>query len=193
MKPKLKRGLTAMILIIAGLLFAFIIAGCFSWKVETSLPTGSIVRIKSAPFVMSFFDSQCEISYGQKSKNGGKILLLDSRPEGPIILIPSTNNKVFFCLYEFDVELRLLKIEPETVFRMFPTNSTLSEVVIESPWQISDGDASDWHEAIQYLKHLSPNEFSQQSLSGINLLFFKICTGREALIRRVEKQIKEHS
>jgi len=171
--------------ILAGLVCLIIGALFWGRQCRVKFFSGGEVRVKSASFFGSCFGSKCRVTY-TGSSGSGDILLFDGRPEGPLLVIPSSNSDVFYCLYDFDVGLRLLKIETNAKFHPFSAKSPLNHIVLASPWQISDGTDSDWLVAEKYLTSLSQSQFKQQSLSGQGL--FASGADKGELLSRMEWQ-----
>src|SRR5690349_11664193 len=104
-------------------------------QIDLPLKDGGRVRIVPASFLGTFRESRCLVTYTPKGGRGGTIALLETRIEWPVMVIPSTETNVLLCLYNFDMDLRLLRIDTEKKFTPFLPDSPLRFVVRESPWK----------------------------------------------------------
>ena len=102
------------------------------------------------------------------------MVLLSTGLEAPIIVMPSRDGKTLLCLYNYDVELKLLKFTPTSVCRPFPTNSVLPFIVLESPWLVEEGSSNDWRDFVDRLKQLQPAARKRQSVPDFDLGFMRI-------------------
>ncbi len=94
------------------------------------------------------------------------------------------------CLYDFDGDLRLLRVDATSSFKPLPNDSPLRFIVLASPWLIDDANSGDWQAAYKYLTELSPNAFKRRSVPDFDLGVIRMCVDKEALAKRMALRMK---
>jgi len=108
--------------------------------------------IKPATFVRSLRQqAYCTIRYEPKSGQPGTIVLWQDAFDGPTMLLPAKNTNILLCLYDFDIDYRLLRIDTSKSFTPLLTSNDLSRILFKCDWLIGDGTTSDWQEVLTYL------------------------------------------
>ena len=144
---------------------------------------GSTVTIKSPSLFESIWDSACSITYKPRNGENTTIRLSRSFFEFPVLLMRSSERSDhFLCLYENDVELRLLDVDPTRKVQAFQPNASLAWIVCSSQCNIEDASVREWKEAAVLLGKMTTTTFRKQSL----LIFF----GKENLVKRMNEQIR---
>jgi hypothetical protein len=98
-------------------------------------------------------------------------------------------DKTLLCLYNFDVDLRLLRIDPAKSPKPFSSESRLDAIVCASPWYIEAGTTNDWQEMLDYLKKLPSGAFKSQSVPTFDLGIISLHGSPESIQQRIEGQI----
>ena len=153
--------------VLAGLLVVIVILGFVPWSKKVLLSNGNYARITPASF---FNDLRLEggasstISYQEKNGGAGKIVLWADAFDGPIMVISSHDTNVLLCLYDFDINLLLFRIDTSRKFKLLSPNGSLNRILFFSTWEIGHGTSADWQEVLNYLHHVSPSGFARQSV-----------------------------
>lgn len=115
-----------------------------------------------ATFVRSIgSEASCTITYEPTSGVEGKIELWQDVFDGPILLIQSTNTDILLCLYDYDVDMRLFRIDLANGFRLLSPTSSINNILFSSSWDIQYGTEADWQEVNDYLRTASPKDFNR--------------------------------
>ena len=180
--------------IIIIMLAGFILAGSVSRTIKLQLRNGGSVRITPASLWNTCkADSSCKICYQMDGEEPGTVSLWQDFFDEPIIVISSNDGKTLLCLYDFDVDLRLLRFDPTRNPKPFLPQSRLDTIVCASPWYVEAGTTNDWQEILDYLKNLTPGDFSHQAIPihDFGILRFGVGeSARQNLLRGIEEQIK---
>jgi hypothetical protein len=186
-KHLLKILVRAVLIVGLVLMIALIVIGSTQRSFDVSLSNGGHVRITPAPTLRSLKSgATTKIFYQPISGHAGEVVLWDDFFDHPLIVLPATDTNVLLCLYDFDVDLRLLRIDPAKNFKPLPTGSPIGAIICSSPWQIEPGTIEDWQETQRYLKQVSKSRFRRQSVPAIGFGIFRIPLSRDALLNRLE-------
>jgi hypothetical protein len=101
-------------------------------------------------------------------------------------MVPGADSRTFFCLYDFDTDLRLLRFDTTASYVPFPStmatgSSCLPVVVLSSPWRVEEAKIDDWRRALDYLKK-SPQSFRRGA--------FGLGGSKSAILARLTAQVK---
>ncbi len=120
------------------------------------LANGAKARVEAASYIRSWRpEGSCKIWYTPKSGQTGLIELWQSAFDGPILLISSTNADVLLCLYDYDVDMRLLRIDTSKGFSPLPLSSSINYILFTSTWDIRYASIAEWGEVQDYLRNAS--------------------------------------
>ncbi len=169
-----------VILLVAatGLTLAVVLTGL---SVTTRIPLGNktFVRVRTPSFWKALSGAPCALDYRSALGRGesvGTITLWRDLVNMPTLLIADGNDGSFFCLYQFDMDWRLLRIDPRRRFVSFPSDnwSCLSNEVCSTPWEIKEADLSEWQRSLATVVRMSSSEFKRQripiyTLAGLRL------------------------
>lgn len=182
----MKKLVKGIALVGVGLTVVFLFFGTISLRHDLMLSDGSRVWLSTgSTWNTRHGEPYARVHYKANHKNDENAVLWQDLILGPITLIPGYSN-VFFCLYEYDIGLRLLKIDPSHEFVPFSTNSDLSTIVVKSPWKIEMGSIDDWNRSLNYLKSLSAKDYRAQFEPSIKLGNLGYVPNRKYLIERLE-------
>jgi hypothetical protein len=90
--------------------------------------------------------------------------------------MPSREAKSLLCLYNYDVDLKLLRIDPNSPPRHFPAKSVLPVIVLAATWLVTEGTDDDWREFIAWYKGLPPASRKRQSVPDLDLGVIRFCS-----------------
>ena len=116
----------------------------------------------------------------QKPAKSGAIILWQDVFDGPVMLISSTNSNVLLCLYDFDVDVRLFRIDTLKQFTPLPPSSDINRILFSCTWDIRYGTGDDWQEVSNYLRAASVADFRKHLIGGS--LRFKIGASQNNVI-----------
>ena len=148
-----------------GALVLVLLLGLCRPSTDFILNNGGNVRMRPPAFWRALFpEASCSISY--KGKNGqiGTVVLWQSAFDGPVTVFSSSDTNVLLCLYDYDVDFRLFRIDTARPFQSDPTNTVLNSILFTSSWEITDGTEDDWRETLNYLAHTTRSHFSRGSI-----------------------------
>lgn len=186
----------AVLAIGLGLVIGVALMGMVHRSIQVSFVNGSSVSITPASLWSSCgAGSSCKILYKASGKEAGTVALHQDFFDEPVIVMPVSNGEKLLCLYEFDVDLRLFRIDPAKPFKPIPATSwgCLDRVLISSPWEVEEADIADWQAALEYLKNLPSDTFMREAVPTHDLGIMRLGVGSESklnLLQRMEGQIK---
>jgi hypothetical protein len=159
----------------------------FSYKTDADLSNGANARIVVRYAHGLIQDGATANIYFQPKDGPSNIVALwQDSYHHPIIAIPSSNASVLLCLYENDVDLRLVRIDSGKAFKPFAPKSTLNNIVLTSSCDVELGTIKDWEEALNYLKKLTPGEFKHQSVPTVRFGILRLHSVRDWIVNRIE-------
>ena len=148
-----------------GFVILFIIYLLVPHSKTIPLAKGAQARVETASLLRSFRpEASCKIWYTPKSGPTGLIELWQDEFDGPMLLISSTNTNVLLCLYDYDVDMRLFRIDTTTAFRPLPPSSSINRILFTSTWDIKYGLNADWDEVEDYLRNASNSDFRKHHI-----------------------------
>jgi hypothetical protein len=157
---------------------------------DLRLVGGSAISVKLPSFFGSFCDSQCSITFTSKQGDVGTVDLYSGFFENPIMMIVPTNDNVLLCLYNFDVDIRLLKIDTGKAVQSLSLTNELGAIVCASPWNVEPGTDSDWETVIACLEQTQAKVFTTQPVSVLYLEYIPLSVKRQPLLRRIRHQMQ---
>jgi len=154
-----------------------------------ALRNGGYVHIRPPSIWASIRGARCRIVYRSNREESGTIDLWQNLVHWPVAVMAATNDNALLCLYEFDTDLRLLRINLARKFKPFPTanSSCLSSIVCSSPWEVEEAKIGDWQQSLARLKDTSAGSPSRQMTGPWPVAFGY---NSKATLRRMEQQIK---
>jgi hypothetical protein len=69
-----------------------------------------------------------------------------------------------FCLYDYDINIVLFRIDISKEFKPLPSDSSINRILFSSTWQIDYGTIADWQEVVDYLHQVPQDVFAGQSV-----------------------------
>jgi hypothetical protein len=169
-------------LAVLGVLYVATIASIQRY-IYASLKNGDSVGIRLGSVRNSIPHGECEINLKTSSGRNGRVVLYEDWFNLPVIVLPATASNVFLCVYDYDTEFRLLKINLNQPPHLKLTNTFLKANVIDSTCQIDAVEANDpaWAEAHDRLQELPARDY-KRGATGLNLLFCYLQTDRKLLL-----------
>jgi len=153
---------------------AFALLLCWTKTRVVPFNNGGFVRLKPASFLGSVFGAKCTLTYKKGQNDEAHIDLLQTFWKWPVIVIPSTNCNVFLCIYDNDVDVQLLRIDPSHPFKTLPSSRPLSRIVLASSCEIDEASGDDLDFAINSLKIMPTDVFKRHSIPNLNFGIFGV-------------------
>jgi hypothetical protein len=122
-------------------------------------------RVEKASYFRAWRpEASCKIWYTPKTGGPGLIELWQDTCDGPILLINSTNANVLLCLYDYDVDMRVFRIDTSKTFKPLPPKSTIKYMLFTSTWEINYASVSEWGEVQDYLQNASGWDYTKHRI-----------------------------
>jgi len=162
---------------------AFLVLSGFVYRTfQTSLSNGGSLRVQKASFWQSIHGASCKVLYTPSKGTPGRIELRQNLFNTPLILFSDSSSNGLLCLYDFDVDLRLIRFDPNIPFSAPPSSSYIAAIVLSSSWQAFDASITDWDYAARFLKGVQGRNGEAVRLFGIGL---------SKVLERTESQLQE--
>jgi len=128
-----------------------------NWKVQVTKPS----------FFKAVGRSVCTLEFLANDGKAKRIVFAESSFHQPIIILPSTESNVFYCVYDFDIDWQLIKISPNEPFQSL--NPVLKGVIKNSDCRIeriagTTANLADWKFAADELDRMSQLQFRRRYL-----------------------------
>lgn len=135
---------------------------------QSNLPIGrsGYALVKPATFLRSVFnEASTKIRIISNSGQAGEVVLWQDPFDGPSMVIPAVETNVFFCLYDFDTQYLLVRIDLARPFEAIDAQDILNRVLFSATCRVSNASSGDWNQAVAYLKAVTARDFRQQIFS----------------------------
>jgi len=165
-----------------------IVLGFVSHKIAVPLGGLGVVYVKPASFWGTLAVSTCRIERKSQGVNLGDCALYHTYLEAPVIVLPLDNGKTMLCVYDFDVGLRLLKIDTGQKFQPYSPGNELAAIVHSSSWKVDEGNKADWREAIVLLEKMPIDEFKRQSVPALSFGFYRVYRDHAPLLEQMRRR-----
>jgi hypothetical protein len=184
-----KKRLLLIGVLVGGLLV--VAMGFRKRSIVVPLKSGGVARITPASTFGSLrTDASATIFCEPTGGQAGSVELWQDFFDRPIIVMASTNSNVLLCLYDFDVDLHLLRIDMAERFKPFPPGSVLTHIVCASAWSVESGATNDWQEVLGYLKSLPSGAFKRQSVPALSFGIWSLPARPELIVERMERHTR---
>lgn len=172
--------------LIAVLFILFVVAVLvLPQHIDTTLKSGDSIDIKAPSFLASAVGGTCVINIKLKSGVVGQMSLVQGLLHTPLIVIPSTNENIFYCIYDHDTDFQLLKFDLAHTFQPPAKDEVMSSSILGSScevYRVKRTDTNDWAAAAEILQTMSPSEYNRQVIGGLRFGFFQIHTARTVVL-----------
>ena len=153
--------------------------------IDTTLKTGGLIAVKAPSFLVSAAGGTCVISIKLKSGIMAQVDLVQGLLHTPLIVIPSTDENIFYCIYDHDTDFQLLKFDLNHTFHPLAKDEAMSSSILNSScevYRVKKVDTNDWVAAAEVLQEMSPDEYNRQVIGGLRLGLFRIHTDRTVVL-----------
>ena len=176
-------GLTAI-----GFVIFIAVLGVIHPKIEMTFKAGGSAEIEPSSLLASVRGANCRITLRTKLGKSATIGLLQTLIDAPLILIPSSNEDVFFCVYDYDVDFELLRIDLTQPFRPVGVGDPLRAIVLASTCRVErvlKAETNDWAFASAALKEMPAAQYTHDQITGLKFGFFRIGTSQKLLFESI--------
>lgn len=138
------------------------------------LPNGGTLKIHTGSFLASLLESASRIEIQPVSGRTVHVELLNS---SPLVVIPSTNHNIFFCVCYQDPYLVLIRININEPFQKIPRESPIRDTVAGANCKIERvlyRQAEDWTLVASQLKNMPSSMYKRQSAPGLSWFGFPV-------------------
>ncbi len=150
---------------------------------------GGQLRISTPRIWGCLLDVPCKITY-TAGRSSVTVLLSQGYVDWCMTALPSTNANVFYCLYNYDGPLVLLRVDTDKKWSIPKSTQSVCSCLVEtSPCQIQEASVADWQEALDYLEKLPASAFRDQVVPEIDWGFFWRWGDQRALCSTIAQQI----
>lgn len=154
-----------LLLVPLGIVVLLVLAISLPRTKEVKLANGARVHVRAASLLRSLQEeANCEIEYEATPGKRGTIVLWQDFFDGVIFLLPSTNGNVLWCVYDYDVDLRLFKIDTSKPFTPPPVQDPINYILFSCTWDIQLCGGTDWGEVLAYLRSVSVADYKRGRL-----------------------------
>jgi len=176
--------LTSVLLILVFFVLTTVMVSLNHKRIKVRLANGDVIEVTPASLYESLHRASCEIEIRTSSKGVAKIVLYQDFWDSPIIVIPTTNANVFFCVFDYDVDTQLLRIDLNEPFDAGAKSSFIKGNVLFSTCKIervSTHDNAAWEAACVTLQGMPDVEYKREA-TGLDLLLFYTQIDRQSLM-----------
>jgi hypothetical protein len=141
--------------------------------VSSNLPDGISVRVEPRSLVRSIAGGQCRITLQTAGGKAQEFALWQDLFHRPVLIAPIEATNIVLCLYEFDTDLRLLRVNVSRAFMPVHNINTniVSTIVCSSSCDIQNATIRDWQRINDYLSNSAPATLGPQIVSPFPLGF----------------------
>ncbi len=166
-----------------------LLLGSYKSKIVLNLYDGAYVTFSPPSIWESFFskDPTCRAEINLAGKPAESLLFWQDYADRPVTVTGPYKDGSILCLYDFDIDLRLLKILPGEKAIPFGRASDLSVILYSSSCRVEVADIGDWETMYSALTSLSKGSFNQGSIPIYNLGGLEI----HAPLKSIQKDIAE--
>ena len=153
-------------------------------KIDVKFKNGGTAKIRAASILASVFGSKCTIEIKSISGKHAEIALLQAWFDGPFMVIATTNENIFLCIYDHDVDFQLLRIDLSQKFQPLKANDFCKGIVIASDCKIArvlKADTDDWAIAVATIQQMPAGQY-RRAVSGLELGFCSLHTTQKTLL-----------
>ena len=151
--------------------------------VRVKFKNGDWVEMKPASVYESIAGGACEINIRTASREG-RIVFHQDVYDSPVMVIPAGSDNVFYCVFDYDVDTQLVRIDLNKPFQPASRKSFVGSNVIVSTCgtvRVDRDDAAAWAVVSGALEQMSAGEYRRQA-TGLNMLFCSVVRDRQTLL-----------
>lgn len=162
-KKRVGRIIGSLILIFLGSIF---IAAFLPRRFNIRLIGSWSVQIRRPSLCESASGSICTMTFtaGGRKRN---VDLTENCFNYPVLILASADSNAVYCLYDFDIDWQLIKLNLDQSFTPLPQNSPISGIVQHCECgvqRITRADDKEWKWAADEVENMSYHEFRQQCI-----------------------------
>lgn len=154
-------------------------------KINVVFENGGSVKMIAASILGSRSGSTCRIEIDSKSGKHARLDLFQDWSGGPTMVIPTTNENVFLCIYDYDVDFQLLRIDLSKKYRPLAASVFLKANVLHSDCEVTrvlKTDTNDWSIAVATIQRMPVRQY-RRGVNGLELGIFSLHTTQKTLLK----------
>jgi len=152
-----------------------VLMGFVSRKVDLGKINGYFVSVSPASIWGSAVGpGKCRLTFHQANGEPRVVDLVQGIDVKPILVIPAINGRTFFCLYDSDTDVQILRIDPTKPSRPVHSSawSPLNAVSL-STCLVEESNFDDRQQVLGYIAAMSSGAFRQQVVPRFDLGFVR--------------------
>jgi hypothetical protein len=152
-------------------------------NVRVRYKNGDWVEMKPASLYESIAGGACEINIRTASREG-RIVFHQDMHDSPVLVVPAGSINVFYCIFDYDVDTQLVRIDLNKPFQPAPRKGFVRSNVIVSTCgieRVEREDTAAWAVASGALEQMSAGDYRRQA-AGLNMLFWTVVRDRQTLL-----------
>ena len=163
--------------------------------IRVPLKDGGQVSFVQPSLIGKFFCSNCTITFSPREGKTNSVKLAQDYFDGPMMVLASTNTNVFFCIYDYDVDLLIIRIDLSQEFVPLRPKSPLQYVLLGSTCKIErvrSYESNDLYFVADALEKMPSRQFKDQSV-GLNLLVYRLRNSKGSLAKEICAEFSNNS
>jgi len=167
-----------------------ILVVCTPRAISVSLQDGGSVHwIQPSLLTKCCSSSTCVITFSLGAGGTKSVNLIQNSFQGPVMVLPSSNPNIIFCIYDDDNHYELIRIDISQQFQTLDPRSALYDFVKYSAYKIEavvPRETNDWNFVASVLDRMPASKFKDQSI-GLNLLIYRLRNSQKGLSTSMRK------
>jgi hypothetical protein len=173
-----------LLVMVAVVLVGFVSISTMHRKITVAPKKGGLITIRAASLFGVIRGSRCTLAITSRTGRTGTVDLSQDYFDSPITVVPSTNDDVFFCVYDYDVDIQLLKLDLRELPQASPRSTVLGAIILATTCKIErvqKGDSNDWDQAASTLEKMPVEEFRNESVSRLDLIVLRAYRNKSSI------------
>ena len=157
----------------------------FPHRINCVYANGDSVSIWEPSFLGAVASGTCIVQISSESGKCATVRLREGCFDLPLVVVPSANKDVFYCIYDHDVDFLIVKIDLGRGFSPPPKDGPLSENILPSSCAVArvrNFDTNNWVPAVAALEAMPPDQFNRQVIGGLRLGFCHLHTAQQVAV-----------
>jgi hypothetical protein len=182
--PKMRTLIKYAALIAVVFLLCILVIVTIHRKIDVKFKNGGSVKMRAAAILGSRSGSTCRVEIDSKSGKHAGLDLFQDWANMPLMVIPTTNEDVFLCIYDYDVDFQLLRLDLSKKYQPLKASVFIRANVSRSDCEVTrvlKTDADDWSNAVDTIQQMSAHQY-RRGANGLELGIFSLHTTQKTLL-----------
>jgi len=178
-----------------GMLAIAVLLAAIPRTIRVPMKDGGQVSFVQPSLIGKFFCSNCTIKFSPREGKTNSVELAQDTFDGPMMVVASTNTNVFICIYDFDVDLLLIRIDLSRKFEPLPPKSPLQGSLLGATCKIErvrSYESNDLYFVADALEKMPSKQFKDQSV-GLNLLVYRLRNSQGFIAKTIRGEFSTNS